>query len=55
MLYILNFGGYEEEKEKKNNRRPFAAERPAAAIFVLFVLSTMIFRAKVVYIVIGST
>ena len=43
--------GYQVEKEKKNNCRPLAAERPAAAMFVLFVPSTRIFRAKVVYMV----
>ena len=52
-----NFGrsGYQVEKEKKNNCRPWAAERPAAAMFVLFVPSTRIFRAKVVYMVLGSS
>ena len=35
--------------------RPLAAECPAAAMFVLFVPSTRIFRAKVVYMVLGSS
>ena len=39
------------EKGKKNNFRPLVAERPAAAMFVLFVPSTRIFRAKVVNMV----
>ena len=35
--------------------RPLAAERPAAAMFVLLVPSTTrIFRAKIVYMVLGS-
>ena len=42
------------EKEKKNNCRPLAAERPASAMFVLFVPSTRIFRAKVDYMVLES-
>ena len=52
-----NYGrsGYQVKKEKKNNCRPLAAERPAAAMFVLFVPSTSIFRAKVVYMVLGSS
>ena len=52
-----NFGrsGYQVEKEKKNNCRSLAAERPAAVMFVLFVPSTRIFRAKVVYMVPGSS
>ena len=51
-----NFGrsGCQMEKEKKNNCRPLAAERSAAAMFVLFVPSTRIFRAKVLYMVLGS-
>ena len=40
--------GYQVEKEKKNDCRPLAAERPAAAMFVLFVPGTRIFRAKAV-------
>ena len=50
-----NFGrsGYQVEKEKKNNVRPRAAEHLTAAMFVLFVPSTRIFRAKVVYMVLG--
>ena len=43
------------EKEKKKNCRPIEAASPAAAMFVLFVPSTRIFRAKVVYIVLGSS
>ena len=43
------------EKEKKKMFWPSAAERPAAAIFVLFVPSTKISRAKVVYMVLGSS
>ena len=52
-----NFGrsGYQVEKEKKNNCRPLAAACSAAAMFVLFVPSTRIFRAKVVYMVQGSS
>ena len=52
-----NFGpsGYQVKKEKKKNCRPLAAERPAAAMFVLFVRSTRIFRAEVVYMVLGSS
>ena len=42
------------EKEKKKNYRPLPAERPAAAMCVLFVPSTRIFRAKAVYMVLGS-
>ena len=38
------------EKERKKNCRPLAAESPAAAMCALFVPSTRIFRAKVVYI-----
>ena len=42
-------------KEKKKKCRPLAAERlTAAGIFVIFVPSTRIFRAKVVYIELGS-
>ena len=47
--------GYQVEKEIKKNCRPLAAERLAAAMFVLFVSSTRIFRAKVVYMVLGSS
>ena len=36
---------------EKKNFWPLAAERPAAAMFVLFVPSTRIFRGKVVYMV----
>ena len=38
LVYIRNFGrsGYQVEKEEKKNCRPLAAERSAAAIFVLF-------------------
>ena len=43
------------EKEKKNNCRPLVAERPATAMFVLFVPSTRIFWAKVVYMVLRSS
>ena len=44
------------EKENKKNCRPkSAAERSAAAIFVSCVPSTRIFRAKVVYIKLGSS
>ena len=43
------------EKEKKKNYRPLPAKRPAAAMFVLFVPSTRIFRAKAVYMVLGSS
>ena len=52
-----NFGrsGYQVDKEKKINCRPWATERPAAAMFVLFVPSTRIFRTKVVYMVLGSS
>ena len=42
-----------EGKEEKLS--PLAAERPAAAMFVLFVPSTRIFRAKAVYMVLGSS
>ena len=35
--------------------RPLAVERPAAAMFVLFIPCTRIFRAKVVYMVLGSS
>ena len=37
-----NFGrsGYQVEKEKKNDCRPWVAERPTAAMFILFVTST---------------
>ena len=51
---LFVFFSYQMEKEKKNNCRPLAAERPAAAMFILFVASTRIFRAKVVYMVLGS-
>ena len=47
--------GYQVEKEKKNNCRSLAAERSVSAMFVLFVPSTKIFRAKVVYMVRGSS
>ena len=40
------------EKEKRKNCPPLAIERPAAAMFVP---STRIFRAKVVYMVLGSS
>ena len=43
------------EKEKKKNSHPLPAKRPAAAMFVLFVPSTTIFRAKAVYMVLGSS
>ena len=43
------------EKEQKNNCQPLAAERPVAAMFVLFVPNTRIFRAKAVYVVLGSS
>ena len=48
------------EKEKRKNYLPLVVEHPAAAMFVLFcfvffVPSTRIFRAKVVYIVLGSS
>ena len=43
------------EKEKKTNCRPLEAERPAAAMFVRFVPITRIFRAKVVYMMPGSS
>ena len=56
-LLYRNFGrsGYQVEKEKKNNCQLSAAELPAAAMFVLFVPSTRIFRTKVVYMVLGSS
>ena len=47
--------GYQVEMEKKKNCPPLAAERPPAAMFVLFVPSTRIFRAKVVYMALGSS
>ena len=43
------------ENEKKKNCWPLAAESPSAAMFVLFVPSTRVFRAKVVYMVLGSS
>ena len=43
------------EKEKKKNCRPLAAERSAAAMFVLFFPSTRIFQANLVYMVLGSS
>ena len=43
------------EKEKRKTCRPLAAERLAAAILFFFVPSTRIFRAKVVYMVLGSS
>ena len=43
------------EKEKKKKCRPLAAERPAAAMFVLLVPSTRTFQAKVVYMVLESS
>ena len=51
-LHAENFGrvGYQVGKEKKENCRPLAAARPAAAMF-FFVPSTWTFRAKVVYMV----
>ena len=56
-LHAEMFGqsGNQVEKEKKNNCRPLVAERPTAAMFVLFVPSTRIFLAKVVYMVLGSS
>ena len=42
-----------EGKEEKLSALP--AERPAAAMFVRFVPSTRIFRAKVVYMELGSS
>ena len=36
-------GAHQVEKEKKKNYRPLPAERPAAAMFVLFVPSSRIF------------
>ena len=39
----LGRSGYQVEKEKKKNCRPLAAERPVAAMFVLFLPSTRIF------------
>ena len=44
-----------EKAEKKNNCRPLVAERSTAAMFVLSVPSTRIFRAKVVYTTLGSS
>ena len=43
------------EKEKKKNYRPLPVQRPAAAMFVLFVPSARIFRGKAVYMVLGSS
>ena len=43
------------EKEKKKIYRSLPAKRLAAAMFVLFVPSTRIFRAKAVYMVLGSS
>ena len=45
------------EMEKRKNCLPLAVERSAAAMFVLliFVPSTRIFQAKVVYMVLGSS
>ena len=48
-------GGYYVLKEARRNRRPLAAERPPAAMFVFLVPSTRTFRAKVVYMVLGSS
>ena len=42
-------------RRKRRICRPLAAERSAVAIFVLFVPSTGIFRANVVYMVLGSS
>ena len=42
------------EKESKT-KLSTVAERPAAAMFVLFIPSTRIFRAKVVYVVLGPS
>ena len=42
-----------EGKEEKLSA--FSSWRPAAAMFVLFVPSARIFRAKVVYMVLGSS
>ena len=52
-----NFGrsGYQEKKEKKKNCRPLDAERLAAAVLFFFVPSTRMFRAKVVYMELGSS
>ena len=50
---MIGLGGYQGEKKKKKNCRPLAAERPAAAM--LFVPSTRLFRAKVIYTVLGSS
>ena len=41
------------EKEKTKNCWPSAGESPVAAMFVLFVPSTRIIRAKEVYMVLG--
>ena len=57
LLYMLNFrrSGCQVEKDKTKNYRPMSAERPAAAMFVPFVPGTRILRAKVVYMVLGSS
>ena len=49
--------GYQVEKEKKNNCRPLAAERPAAATFVLFVplRSESSLHGARIFLVVGSS
>ena len=46
-----------KEKKKKRHGRPLVAERPAAVMFTIFFFlpSTRTFRAKVVYMVLGSS
>ena len=57
LLYMLKFRPkwLSSREGKEENCRPITAERPAAAMFVLFVPITRIFRAKVVYMVLGSS
>ena len=48
MVYML-------EKKARRKCWPLAAERPSAAMFIFLVPSTRTFRAKVVYMVLGSS
>ena len=56
LLYMLKFRPkrFPSKGGKKKNCRPIAAERLAAAMLVLFVPNTRIFRAKVVYMVLAK-
>ena len=63
LAYMLSGCVYQVEKEKTKNCRPLTAERPVATMFVIFIYLFITFfvsssrnvRAKVVYMVLGSS